>query len=257
MHEYPANAGNHRVNLRVFRCPFLNRLKGFLCISGHTSFPSRAAASWACHHDKRHGHHSSQATPQRSKACARQGSCPGDGSALGHSRTFSKAIAGAGSRSDTKPPCRGQLHEPLPRGRWCYRHRRGCLTRRHRASSAEVNGGRAGKGKGRRRCPAAPGRAVCSDSPNLTPKPSTCQQAAGGSVSHTDFVRLVRCQGNGGPGRRAPPLPGLAGLGGGLDMVRAGPSTDEEAAGRRSAACERSRGAGRGGKRRKPSPGYR
>lgn len=45
MHEYTANPRNHRVNLRVFRCPFLNRLKGFLCTSAHTSLPPTAAAA--------------------------------------------------------------------------------------------------------------------------------------------------------------------------------------------------------------------
>lgn len=58
-------------------------------------------------------------------------------------------------------------------------------------------------------------------------------------------------------GRRSPPLPGLAGLGGGLDMAGAGPSTHGDAARRRSAAYKQDRGAGQGGRRCRPSLGSR
>lgn len=65
------------------------------------------------------------------------------------------------------------------------------------------------------------------------PKPFTCQQAGS---------RVAPRTGGNGPGRPILPSPGLAGLGGGLDMAGAGLSTDGGAARRRSAACARARG---------------
>lgn len=67
--------------------------------------------------------------------------------------------------------------------------------------------------------------AAGSDSPSPAPPLSTCQPALGRpapTAARADSEKTGR-GGGGGPSPEDPPLPGLAGLGGGLDMVAAGP----------------------------------
>lgn len=231
------------------------------------TFPSTAAAGWAHHHAKRHGHHGSRAAPQRRKAGAR-GLC----ARPRHGGPVPRRWLCPGSTLEPSPEPE-QARDPAQTR--CLRTDGSSTTASSAAAGARATEGAAsaadseqavqrlmaaGRGKegvgGPAPLPPAGLPALTVQTrPQNRPRVRRQRAASRPAPTSRGRVRPMRRPGDARSGRRAPPLPGLAGLGGGLDMAVAGPSADGEAAiGEAAIGCPR---AGWGGRRRKPSPGSR